>query len=292
MAHRQEPKRKAPTLDKYIKIEWKFERKKKEKTFERTFRSKARIKNSISLSPIFSPSPSFPFFFSFFIKTQSLKISLAIQRNAEGINKPDNVGAFCKSESGRSGIIQVGRTRGNEEKRDQPRTSWMKGDGGASIDAAKLFNGQVELPRAPFFSLPCFLFPFTGVCAPLFIPFSLFFFFFLIFFPSFLFIRERGWRWPRMRAFDAHVAVARSIGNSSLRHRHNRLCCQPVTTRLEPRHEGSFRDFESLLSLSVLPDPYFDGRKSREPVNGFNLELAAVSVVSFQISKDLQFRTR
>lgn len=191
MAHRQEPKRKAPTLDKYIKIEWKFERKKKEKTFERTFRSKARIKNSISLSPIFSPSPSFPFFFSFFIKTQSLKISLAIQRNAEGINKPDNVGAFCKSESGRSGIIQVGRTRGNEEKRDQPRTSWMKGDGGASIDAAKLFNGQVELPRAPFFSLPCFLFPFTGVCAPLFIPFSLFFFFFN-FFPFLSFYSRKG----------------------------------------------------------------------------------------------------
>lgn len=74
-------------------------------------------KLNISFPNIF-PLPLFSFFFSFFIKTQSLKISLAIQRNAEGINKPDNVGAFCKSESGRSGIIQVGRTRGNEEKRD------------------------------------------------------------------------------------------------------------------------------------------------------------------------------
>lgn len=148
--------------------------------------------------------------------------------------------------------------------------------------------------RAPLFFPSLVFSSLSPACARLFLflsPFFLFFFFFLIFFPSFLFIRERGWRWPRMRAFDAHVAVARSIGNSSLRHRHNRLCCQPVTTRLEPRHEGSFRDFESLLSL-VLPDPYFDGRKSREPVNGFNLELAAVSVVSFQISKDLQFRTR
>lgn len=83
----------------------------------------------------------------------------------------------------------------------------MKEDGGASIDAAKLFNGQVELPRAPFFSLPCFLFPFTGVCAPLFFSsFSLFpfFLFFLIFFPSFLFIRERGMK----VAEDAHFRRA------------------------------------------------------------------------------------
>lgn len=146
--------------------------------------------------------------------------------------------------------------------------------------------------RAPLFFPSLVFSSLSPACARLFLFLSPFFSFFFNFFPFLSFYSRKGWRWPRMRAFDAHVAVARSIGNSSLRHRHNRLCCQPVTTRLEPRHEGSFRDFESLLSLSVLPDPYFDGRKSREPVNGFNLELAAVSVVSFQISKDLQFRTR
>lgn len=48
----------------------------------------------------------------------------------------------------------------------------------------------------------------------------------------------------------------------------------------EPRASVRFRDFESLLSLPLISDE----RKSREPVNGFNLELATVS---FQIFKDL-----
>lgn len=136
--------------------------------------------------------------------------------------------------------------------------------------------------RAPlFFSLPCFLFPFTGVCAPLFFSsFSLFpfFLFFLIFFPSFLFIRERGMK----VAEDAHF---------------RRACCRcsfnrqfeftpPAQSTLlparrddQPRASVRFRDFESLLSLPLISD----GRKSRELVNGFNLELATVSFQIFKI---------
>lgn len=154
----------------------------------------------------------------------------------------------------------------------------MKGDGGASIDAAKLFNGQVELPRAPFFFPPLFSLPFHRRVRASFFLFFLPFSFFLIFFPSFLFIRERGMK----VAEDAHF---------------RRACCRcsfnrqfeftpPAQSTLlparrddQPRASVRFRDFESLLSLPLISD----GRKSRELVNGFNLELATVSFQIFKI---------
>lgn len=157
----------------------------------------------------------------------------------------------------------------------------MKEDGGASIDAAKLFNGQVELPRAPFFSLPCFLFPFTGVCAPLFFSsFSLFPFFLFLFFNFFPFLSfysrkgDEGGRGCALSTCMLPLLVQSAIrvyATGTID-----FVASPSWRRASVR----FRDFESLLSLPLISDE----RKSREPVNGFNLELATVS---FQIFKDL-----
>lgn len=155
----------------------------------------------------------------------------------------------------------------------------MKGDGGASIDAAKLFNGQVELPRAPFFFPPLFSLPFhRRVRASFFLfflPFS-FLFIFFNFFPFLSFYSRKGDEGGRGCALS--TCMLPLLVQSAIRV----YATGTIDFVASPSWRWAsvrFRDFESLLSLPLISDE----RKSREPVNGFNLELATVSFQIFKI---------
>lgn len=154
----------------------------------------------------------------------------------------------------------------------------MKGGWRSEHRRCETFQWTGRVAARPFFFPPLFSLPFHRRVRASFFLFFLPFSFFLIFFPSFLFIRERGMK----VAEDAHF---------------RRACCRcsfnrqfeftpPAQSTLlparrddQPRASVRFRDFESLLSLPLISD----GRKSRELVNGFNLELATVSFQIFKI---------
>lgn len=155
----------------------------------------------------------------------------------------------------------------------------MKGGWRSEHRRCETFQWTGRVAARPFFFSPLFSLPFhRRVRASFFLfflPFS-FLFIFFNFFPFLSFYSRKGDEGGRGCALS--TCMLPLLVQSAIRV----YATGTIDFVASPSWRWAsvrFRDFESLLSLPLISDE----RKSREPVNGFNLELATVSFQIFKI---------